>query len=104
MTNEEIIQALKDMREKSVEELEPVSRMLFDVIMSIVDERDELRNSVRTKEEIENKIAELYELAEKRKIDLLRVIVTTDALSWVLGDDYLDTDVILGSGSEEDEQ
>jgi len=104
MTNEEIIQALKDMREKSVEELEPVSRMLFDVIMSIVDERDELRNSVRTKEEIENKIAELYELAEKRKIDLLRVIVTTDALSWVLGDDYLDTDVILGNESEEDEQ
>lgn len=59
---------------------------------------------MRTKEEIENKIAELYELAEKRKIDLLRVIVTTDALSWVLGDDYLDTDIILGNESEEDEQ
>lgn len=55
---------------------------------------------MRTKEEIENKIAELYELASAKKIDLLRVIVTTDALSWVLGDDYLDTDVILGS--EED--
>lgn len=55
---------------------------------------------MRTKEEIENKIAELYELANEKKIDLLRVIVTTDALSWVLGDDYLDTDVILGS--EED--
>ena len=58
---------------------------------------------MRTKEEIENKIAELYDLAEKRKIDLLRVIVTTDALSWVLGDDYLDTDIILGNESEEDE-
>lgn len=56
---------------------------------------------MRTKEEIENKIAELYDLAEKRKIDLLRVIVTTDALSWVLGDDYLDTDIILGNESEE---
>ena len=56
---------------------------------------------MRTKEEIENKIAELYELAEKKKIDLLRVIVTTDALSWVLGDDYLDTDVILGNVGEE---
>ena len=103
MTNEEIIQALKDMREKSVEELEPMSRMLFDAIMIIADERDELRNSVRTKEEIENKIAELYDLAEKRKIGLLRVIVTTDALSWVLGGDYLDTDVILGNVGEEDE-
>ena len=58
---------------------------------------------MRTKEEIENKIAELYELASAKKIDLLRVIVTTDALSWVLGGDYLDTDVILGSESEEDE-
>ena len=58
---------------------------------------------MRTKEEIENKIAELYELAEKRKIDLLRVIVTTDALYWVLGDDYLDTDIILGNAGEEDE-
>lgn len=56
---------------------------------------------MRTKEEIENKIAELYELANEKKIDLLRVIVTTDALSWVLGDDYLDTDIILGNESEE---
>ena len=56
---------------------------------------------MRTKEEIENKIAELYDLAEKRKIDLLRVIVTTDALYWVLGDDYLDTDIILGNAGEE---
>ena len=58
---------------------------------------------MRTKEEIENKIAELYELASTKKIDLLRVIVTTDALSWVLGGDYLDTDIILGNESEEDE-
>jgi len=58
---------------------------------------------MRTKEEIENKIAELYELAEKRKIDLLRVIVLTDALCWVLGDDYLNTNVILGNVGEENE-
>ena len=57
---------------------------------------------MRTKEEIEAKINELYQLANEKKIDLLRVIVTTDALSWVLGDDYLDTDVILGNAGEED--
>lgn len=56
---------------------------------------------MRTKEEIENKITELYDLALAKKIDTLRVIVTTDALSWVLGDDYLDTDVILGNIGEE---
>lgn len=55
---------------------------------------------MRTKEEIKEKINELYTLANEGKIDTLRVIVTTDALSWVLGDDYLDTKVILGS--EED--
>ena len=52
---------------------------------------------MRTKEEIEDKINELYKLAEEKKIDLLRVIVINDALSWVLGEDYLDTDVILGN-------
>lgn len=56
---------------------------------------------MRTKEEIENKITELYDLALAKKIDTLRVIVTTDALSWVLGDNYLDTDVILGNIGEE---
>ena len=57
---------------------------------------------MRTKEEIENKITELYDLALAKKIDMLRVIVTTDALSWVLGDNYLDTDVILENVGEED--
>ena len=56
---------------------------------------------MRTKEEIKDKISELYKLANEKKIDLLRVIITTDALSWVLGDDYLDTDVILGNIGEE---
>lgn len=56
---------------------------------------------MRTEAEIKDKIAELYYLANTGKIDMLRVIVTTDALSWVLGGDYLDTDIILGS--EEDE-
>ena len=51
---------------------------------------------MRTEKEIKDKIAELYKLANERKVDVLRVIVCTDALSWVLGDDYLDTDVILG--------
>lgn len=56
---------------------------------------------MRTEAEIKDKIAELYYLANTGKIDMLRVIVTTDALSWVLGDDYLDTDVILGGVGEE---
>lgn len=58
MTNEEITQALKDMRAKSVEELEPVSRMLFDVIMIIIDERDELREKVKL---LNKQNEELYE-------------------------------------------
>ena len=58
MTNEEIIQALKDMWEKSVEELEPKSRMLFDVIMIIADERDELREKVKL---LNKQNEELYE-------------------------------------------
>lgn len=57
---------------------------------------------MRTEQEIKDKINELYKLANEGKIDTLRVIVTTDALSWVLGDDYLDTDVILGNVGEED--
>lgn len=55
---------------------------------------------MRSQKEIEDKIKELYELAIEDKIDALRVIVLTDALSWVLGDDYLDTNIILGD--EED--
>ena len=58
---------------------------------------------MRSEKEIKDKIKELYDLAREDKIDMLRVIVTTDALSWVLGDDYLDTDVILGDIGEEDE-
>lgn len=62
----------------------------------------ERSEEMRTEQEIKDKIEELYKLANEKKIDLLRVIVTTDALSWVLGDDYLDTDVILGNVGEED--
>ena len=58
MNNEEIIKSLKDMREKSVEELEPMSRMLFDVIMIIADERDELREKVKL---LNKQNEELYE-------------------------------------------
>ena len=58
---------------------------------------------MRTEAEIKDKINKLYKLANEGKIDILRVIVITDALSWVLGDDYLDTKVILGNVVEEDE-
>ena len=57
---------------------------------------------MRSQKEIEDKIKELYDLAREDKIDILRVIVLTDALCWVLGDGYLDTNVILGG--EEDEK
>lgn len=45
---------------------------------------------MRTQKEIEDKINELYEMLKQDKIDVVRCIVVTDALSWVLGDDYLD--------------
>ena len=60
MTNEEIIQALKDMDEKQVEELEPNVRKLFDAIMSIADERDELRDKVRILTILHEDIYERY--------------------------------------------
>lgn len=56
---------------------------------------------MRSQKEIEDKIKELYDLAREGKIDILRVIVLTDALSWVLGDDYLDTNIILGAEENE---
>lgn len=58
MTNEEIIKALRDMDEKLVEELEPKTRKLFDAIMSIADERDELREKVKL---LNKQNEELYE-------------------------------------------
>lgn len=51
---------------------------------------------MRTKEEIENKIEEMYKLLNENKIDILKVIISTDALSWVLGEDYLETNVLVG--------
>lgn len=60
MTNEEIIQALKDLDEKQVEELEPNTRKLFDAIMSIADERDELRDKVRILHILHEDIYERY--------------------------------------------
>ena len=38
---------------------------------------------MRTKEEIEQKIAELYQLAQEGKRDMVRVIIETDTLAWV---------------------
>ena len=49
---------------------------------------------MRTKEEIETKINESYKLQKEGKRDLLRVIIEADALEWVLGEDYLDIEII----------
>lgn len=51
---------------------------------------------MRTREEIENKIKEMYNLLNENKLDILKVIISTDALSWVLGEDYLETNVLVG--------
>lgn len=45
---------------------------------------------MRTQKEIEEKIAEIYKLINEGRFDAFRGIITTDALSWVLGEDYLD--------------
>ena len=45
---------------------------------------------MRTKKEIENKIAEIYDLIKRNKINGVYGIVVTDTLAWVLGEDYLD--------------
>ena len=50
---------------------------------------------MRTKEEIKDKIKELYTLVQKGDYDVLRCIITTDALEWVLGEDYLDNIEVL---------
>lgn len=55
---------------------------------------------MRIKKEIESKIKELYKLAQEGKLNILRVIIITDALSWVLGDDYLDTNVLIGDEND----
>lgn len=51
---------------------------------------------MRTREEIENKIKEMYNLLNENKLDILKVIISADALSWVLGEDYLETNVLVG--------
>lgn len=58
---------------------------------------------IRTKEEIEAKIDELYKLQKEGKRDSLRVIIEADALSWVLGDDYLETKIMIGDKEENGE-
>nr|DAR26655.1 MAG TPA: hypothetical protein [Bacteriophage sp.] len=45
---------------------------------------------MRTRQEIVDKIEEMYSLAKENKLDMLKVIIMADALCWVLGDDYLD--------------
>lgn len=45
---------------------------------------------MRTRQEIVDKIEEMYSLAKENKLDILKVIIMADALYWILGDDYLD--------------
>mgnify|MGYP000089280614 CR=1 FL=1 len=51
-----------------------------------------MEQKMRTRQEIVDKIEEMYTLVKKGDLDVLRVIVIADALQWVLGDDYLDFD------------
>lgn len=46
----------------------------------------------RTQKEIEDKINEIYKLIRNEEIDVARGIIVTDALAWVLGEDYLDVE------------
>lgn len=45
---------------------------------------------MRTKKEINKKINQLYSSLQMNEIEPIRTIIYTDALCWVLGDDYLD--------------
>lgn len=45
---------------------------------------------IRNRQEIVEKIEEVYKLIRENKMEVLKGIVITDALCWVLGDDYLD--------------
>ena len=36
----------------------------------------------------------MYELANKKLLDPIRAIIYSDALEWVLGEDYLDFDYL----------
>ena len=54
---------------------------------------------MRTQKEINDKIKEIYQLIEKGEFDVLRGVITTDALCWVLGEDYLDD---IGEKNEEE--
>lgn len=51
-----------------------------------------MEDKLRTRKEIVDKEEEIYELINKNKIDAVRGILYTDALEWVLGEDYLDFD------------
>ena len=52
--------------------------------------KNEKVTKVRNRQEIVDKIEEVYRLIRENKMEALRGIVITDALCWVLGDDYLD--------------
>lgn len=44
---------------------------------------------MRTIEEINKKVNELHSAVHSNKLDVSKAIIYTDALCWVLGDDYL---------------
>lgn len=46
-------------------------------------------NYRRTRKEIVDKMEEIYILMKENKMEIVKGILYTDALSWVLGDDYL---------------
>lgn len=66
ITNEEIIETLRQFDKKCVEELPETSRNLFYAIMSIADERDELRIQVSARETIIDELEERIEMAIAR--------------------------------------
>ena len=51
---------------------------------------------MRTKKEINKKINQLYSSLQMNEIEPIRTIIYTDALCWVLGDDYLDEYKLVG--------
>lgn len=45
---------------------------------------------IRSQREIEQMISKLYSFVDANPDELPRIILYTDCLSWVLGEDYLD--------------
>ena len=48
------------------------------------------KTKIRTEKEIEQMISKLYSFVDTNPKELPRIILYTDCLSWVLGEDYLE--------------